>query len=538
MNLGHLVSTAALAVVANAQEDALLAPTDLAPFDEFGAALAFDDGRLLCGAPGDDLVGSNQFMVAAGSVFVFTRDDTGWTQVEKLSAHDQQPGDRFGSAVAVRGPHAAIGAPERTGGTGAVYVFSELLGSTFIQTHLLIASTPDSGDRFGASLALDGPWLVVGAPGDDDVASDAGAVYVFEFSSGAWIERHKFTVVGAPANYAFGSAVTMLGSRLVVGSPGDGSSVGHAHAFEHHGNGWGAVQSFSTGTTSPGDSFGAAVSMYGDELVVGAPGDDQESGRAYVFSHDGTDWTSPIELVASDRASGHRFAEAVALGNEILGIGATFADAPAGAGNLAGATYVFAKPGGTWTETGRVTASDGDVADRFGRAVVVEGDTVVASAPGNEFLSPVNVDAGTAYVFDCRRPATAIDYGFSVGSIDGLPSLTTTVLPTLGGTGELRAVSPLSTASAGLLIVSLARDQAPVFNGFFWMPPQVILATVPFTPSPSGTAIPLTIPSDPFACTATFPYVFQAIVVDGTVPSTATPFGFTFSNGVEWWIGP
>src|SRR6185295_13476722 len=82
---------------------------------------------------------------------------------------------------------------------GAAYVFTRPAGgTTWSQQAYLKASNAEADDGFGESVALSGDTLVVGAYGEDsnatgvggdqtdELASDAGAVYVFTRSGSTW----------------------------------------------------------------------------------------------------------------------------------------------------------------------------------------------------------------------------------------------------------------------------------------------------------------------------------------------------------------
>lgn len=91
----------------------------------------------------------------------------------------------------------------------------------------IAASDASAGDRFGASVALDGDVLVVGAPFDDDApAVDAGAVYWFERSGSTWSERAKLAAAGAASGDRFPSELAIAGSELVAGVPDDSTAAG------------------------------------------------------------------------------------------------------------------------------------------------------------------------------------------------------------------------------------------------------------------------------------------------------------------------
>jgi hypothetical protein len=109
------------------------------------------------------VVGSDEG--AANRAYVFVRNGESWQQEAELGADDGEEGDGFGYAVAVSGNAVLVGAPYHDGGgveRGAAYVFARAGGSWSQQTKLSEAS-PDDDARFGTAVAIDGKIAVVGA---------------------------------------------------------------------------------------------------------------------------------------------------------------------------------------------------------------------------------------------------------------------------------------------------------------------------------------------------------------------------------------
>ena len=190
--------------------------------DRFGGSLALSGGTLAVGAAGEDSgskgVDGDQGDNPAtgkdsGAVYIFTRSGTTWNHRAYIKASNagggtddrgRFRGDRFGSSLALSGDTLVVGAPYEWSnaknvngdqkdnsmlGTGAVYLFTRS-GGSWSQKAYIKASNPDGGDGFGASAALAGNILAVGATGEssnamgvngnqaDNSMEDAGAVYV------------------------------------------------------------------------------------------------------------------------------------------------------------------------------------------------------------------------------------------------------------------------------------------------------------------------------------------------------------------------
>lgn len=213
-----------------------LVASDAAAQDDFGRAIAMGDGIAVIGAPRvDGPSGSNQ-----GAAYVFTRNNAVWSQTAKLAAADPGAGDQFGTAVAIDGGRIVIGAPlDDVAGAfnrGSAYLF-ERTGSGWIQREKFTASDGAAADNFGSAVAINGAALVVGAPGRDrGTVSNAGAAYVRTLSAGGWSEQLLLLALTAWPNGLIGQVAAMDGTAIVLGTFGDamidGSNAAFVYGFE------------------------------------------------------------------------------------------------------------------------------------------------------------------------------------------------------------------------------------------------------------------------------------------------------------------
>jgi len=186
------------------------------------------------------------------------------------------------------------------------------------------------------------------------------------------------------------------------------------------------------------DTFGSAVAVSGDTLVIGAPEEDSNatgvngnqannsalgSGAVYVFVRSGGAWIQQAYLKASNTQAGDLFGSSVAVSGDTLVVGAhaESSNATGVNGNQAnnsaagsGAAYVFVRSGGVWSQQAYLKASNtggGGIQnnpDSFGYSVAISGETVVIGAyredssatgvNGNQ-ANNGEVESGAAYVF-------------------------------------------------------------------------------------------------------------------------------------------
>jgi hypothetical protein len=162
----------------------------------FGFSVDIYNDVLVAGAPR-----WNTFGESAGSADVFRKSTDGeWRKETTLVASDRDDGFQydmyFGETVAIHGNVIAAGAPgyddpEVGDNTGAVYIF-EYDGGSWVETGKLLPGNRTPGGRVGKTLSFDGEMLVVsGYPASP-------GIYVFRYTEGSWIETAEITAPPSP----------------------------------------------------------------------------------------------------------------------------------------------------------------------------------------------------------------------------------------------------------------------------------------------------------------------------------------------------
>jgi hypothetical protein len=421
-------------------QQAYVKPSNPKASAEFGHAVALSaDGNTLAvsafwessGAKGINGDERDESIPQAGAVYVFTRRGGTWAQQAYIKASN-------------------------TGEAGTADAFGE-------------------GDQFAFSLALsaDGSTMAVGALTEDGAAAGingnqsdnsaptAGAVYVFGRSGTAWSQQAYLKSANVDAGDMFGYAVALSadGSVLAVGAfDEDGSARGINQPPDNRNNGSGAAYVFTrtAGTWSqqayikpsnsePQDSFGVHVALSDDgrTLLAGALDEDCAAtgvnaagcdtdwkedlsmGAAYVFVRDGTTWSQQAFLKASNTGFNDWFGARVALSGDgnIAAVGAPLEDSAAtgitgrpadDSAGEAGAVYLFARTGTTWSQQAYIKASNAQAFDEFGSSLAIDrsGTTLVVTAraedsgargAGGDQADNSAEEAGAAYVFRVVR---------------------------------------------------------------------------------------------------------------------------------------
>ncbi|MDA7881406.1 FG-GAP repeat protein, partial [Akkermansiaceae bacterium] len=245
---------------------------------QFGTSVAISGDSVVIGATGD-------FGSASESAYVFTRSVSTWTQQAKLAADDEFNSISFGGSVAISGDLVIIGAEQGDHG-GAAFIFNRS-GSTWSQQAKLNADDPlIANDNFGVSVAIFGDSVVIGVDGDDDGGSNSGSAYIFTRTGSVWSQQAKLTADDATVDDSFGGSVAISSDSVIIGAEGDddgGSNSGSSYIFTRSGSTWSQQSKLNAGDATAGDNFGRSVAIYGDSAVIGARGDDDGAGSAYIY---------------------------------------------------------------------------------------------------------------------------------------------------------------------------------------------------------------------------------------------------------------
>lgn len=302
--------------------------------------------------------------------FVDEADDA-WRQIDKNLVSNGQTGDLYGASVALYGSNAVVGAKNADGNganSGLAYVLQndDSNPDDWYQVAVLNTSDVEAEDLFGASVGIFTNLIVVGAPQDDDLSVNAGAAYIFakNTTSNTWSLVKKITAADGFAN----------------------------------------------------DNFGTAVSIHGDKILVGASMNDEKglnAGAAYLFGKNegGADnWGQITKIMAADGEAGDMFGASLKIEGDQAVIGAALEDEK---GINAGAAYLFGKDQGganTWGQVKKLLANDGVSLDNFGVSVGLNADAIIVGANQNDDKGS---NSGSAYIFE-RNQGGAENWGQSI----------------------------------------------------------------------------------------------------------------------------
>jgi hypothetical protein len=198
-------------------------------------------------------------------------------------------------------------------------------------------------------VSIDDGVMVVSADLNDDRGNAAGKAYAFEKRGGRWTEVANISANDAAAGDEFGLSLVLKDRNAVfgaIGAEGRAHKSGAAYVFERRRRQWVQMARLTSSDGATSQLFGFSVSALVDLIVVGAPGDRNGVGAAYVFERRAGAWIQTAKLAASDAAPLRRFGNSVAATHNSIVVG-TLTNAR---GTHPGAAYVFERRGGAWSE--------------------------------------------------------------------------------------------------------------------------------------------------------------------------------------------
>ncbi len=329
---GDWVGAAYLFDQATGSQQGILTASNGLNGDYFGEAVDVHGSRVLVGAASRSVPVND-----GGAAYLF--DTSTQAEVAVLQPADLANGDDFGQAVALNDMYALVSSDgDATPGiaSGAVYVFDPATGSQLMK---IVPPDPIDNQLFGDALDLEGNIAVIGAPWDNEVHYDAGAVYVYDLSTGALVHKLLPSLVSSTAR-SFGSSVAISGNLIAVGHYGDdwnGSGTGSAYVFD-----------LPTGrllhkTANPlgqvGDLFGTSIGLDGYTAIVGAKSDSTyAAGAGVLYRADAFSGALDQSYISSDLAPYDQLGRTVDLIDGTAVAGVLFDDTQ---GSNTGAAYSF-----------------------------------------------------------------------------------------------------------------------------------------------------------------------------------------------------
>lgn len=327
---------------------------------------------------------------------------------------------RYGWAGDVSETHAIVAAPfrdhEQRPDVGAITFYKkaddwEAIGE-------VIHPSGSVGSLFGYSVAMDGEWAVIGAPGDAENGLLTGAAYVYQHVGEEWVPIQKLVAESVRLGARLGQVVEVKHGVIAVSSwagCGDSKKGGCVYLFEQRNATWETVARLALPNASPDAAFGSSIQIAdANTVIVGAPTSGsvtERAGEVYVFSRGGDTWQVTQRIHLADGQMGDLFGESIAYAN-----GHLFVGSPGRRVRMhSGAVYAYRKDNGVFIDNEILESVIDEDHVLFGQSLSLENGLLLVGAPRKN--ASVASDVGDVYIYEVGE---TIVYVGNVGSPDNL----------------------------------------------------------------------------------------------------------------------
>ncbi|HEV8064826.1 MAG TPA: FG-GAP repeat protein, partial [Acidimicrobiales bacterium] len=343
---------------------------------------------------------------------------------DELTPSKASEDEDFGATVALSGTTLAVGAvgysPNSDSyGVGAVYVYSDASGSWKQSAMLVIPHGIGNYQPLGRSVSISGDTIVASGT---DTSTKLGAEFVYSDASGSWKQVQELTVSGQNLSSVAVSGTTIAASAAYETVDGN-LDEGVVYVFTATDGTWSQSDTIDPENAAEGDALGTCgLALSGDNLAIGSPYSNGVAGEVWIFNDSSGDWEQTGDLAPSVMpADGGDFGCSMALS------GTTFVGgAPKNSVNgtsLEGDALVYSDASGSWTPVATLDGKDAGSTSWDGSAVSVSGGTILISADDQTVSS--NTDQGSAYVFgSCEEDSDLTDGSWQVGGCFDEPDAT------------------------------------------------------------------------------------------------------------------
>ncbi len=211
-----------------------------------------------------------------------------------------------------------------------------------------------------------------------------------------WVQTQKVTADEPVEGMGLAADVQLDGDTMILGANGDDRialNQGSASIYVRRNGVWEFDTELLADDGMPEDHFGIHVAIEGDRAIVGAlraDGPTADSGAVYVFEFGMSGWVQTAKLTPPAGSDGGGLGFSVDLQGDTIVAGAPGADGT-------GAVHVFRFDGVGWRHVQTLAASDATESDFFGVDVALDGNTLVVGAAQ---AGDADDEAGACYVFE------------------------------------------------------------------------------------------------------------------------------------------
>lgn len=283
--------------------------------ESFGLALLIQGSRLVVSDPGEN--------EGKGQVWIYDLSSATPTVPTLIipSPMVAAENEHFGHCLAMDGDRLVVGAPEGFGLNGRAYVFDLASATPAIPIHSYQNPEPFIWEAFGSSVAIRGTQVAIGCLSDYSDFGFTGCVYPYDLAGTTPGEPQRKITSPVPYSYneAFSYSLTFGISKddLIVGAPGNDRIAPDAGDAYRLGLNGAAAPTFhgSFQKVTPADIYGALADMDGDRMVSVA------GGWLHVYDlASGTPTAPYLSMVSPDPHSGDKLGGSVAMHGTLVAV--------------------------------------------------------------------------------------------------------------------------------------------------------------------------------------------------------------------------
>ncbi|MCX6187028.1 MAG: IPT/TIG domain-containing protein [Bacteroidetes bacterium] len=226
-------------------------------------------------------------------------------------------------------------------------------------------------------LSADGNTMIVGGYGDN---SGQGAAWIYTRSGGVWSQQgNKLVGTGNIGAAQQGRSVSLSadGNTAIVGGYQDNSGQGAAWIYSRSGGAWSQQGNKLVGTSNSGianQGWSVSLSADGNTAIVGGYQDNNYIGATWVYTRSGGAWSQQGNKLVG---TGYIGTAQQGYSVNISADGNTMIVGGYGDNTNQGAAWIFVRSGGVWSQQGSKIVGTGNT------GAAQQGNSVSISADGN-----------------------------------------------------------------------------------------------------------------------------------------------------------
>ena len=282
--------------------------------------------------------------------------------------------------------------------SGRVYVYNKSDNSPAFTISNQNFTGTQSGDIFGFSVAATDNLIAVGAPQEDAVGTNTGCVYLYDGSTGAYITRINDPNEVSSTNDYFGNSLAFSGdgTRLIVGAPYEGSSLGRVYIFDSNTRAklYSLIPPLPYNAGVSSIYLGERMSTHGNYLLLSSyitnttNGTNTYSGVIYIYNAINGNLIKTIDNPNSFSSTiDDYFGWSIAINGNYLIAGAPYEDLSTSTSNgtyNAGKAYIYKTDTGDWSDAYLLYTLQNSTKsasnDRFGSGVWINSTHAIVAA--------------------------------------------------------------------------------------------------------------------------------------------------------------